>query len=209
MTADNTLETGAQLNKYRNSSTSRARKCDCATLAYVRPSTYLQNAIPTSRAAGDGASTITLGANESSNPTVQVGEYKASGAGRLRCFRLDVIISICGVNCVFDWISPKGCGSEGGAVCRYPGTLAPPPRAGIDNSANGEEVTGNWAGEFGADAGSVPPGRRGDGGADGKAEPSDAPESGLGSPLGGLGSSKPLSATSNSGRHSPASSSSV
>jgi hypothetical protein len=92
-------------------------------------------------------------------------------------------------------------------VYKYPGTPAP-PRAGIDNNASGEEATGPWAGKFGADSGDVPSGNRGDGGADGKTKPSDAPESALGIPFGRIASSRPSSAASSSGRHSLASSSS-
>ena len=131
-----------------------------------------------------------------------------SGAGRRRCFRRDAIVSTWGENRVFE-VSPNGSGSEGGEVCKYPGTQAPPPRVGIVNNASVEEAADTCTGDLGNDADGILPGERGDGGADEMTNPSNVPERGLGNPLGGLVSSGQLSAASNNGRHSPASSSSA
>ena len=64
-----------------------------------------------------------------------------SGAGRLRRLQRDAFVSTGGVSCAFELRPPNGAGSEGGAVCRYPGTVVPPPRAGIDSNAEGEEAS--------------------------------------------------------------------
>ena len=66
------------------------------------------------------------------------------GAGRFRRLPRDAVVSTGGTNCAFELKPQNGTGSEGGAVCRYPGTLVPPPRAGIDNNAEGEEAAASF-----------------------------------------------------------------